>query len=258
MRCPRNSAAALLLALLTLFAADARRAHADVSASSATSSAHGDEVRPSTTGFYPIWENTGFVEKHREIYLGTNGAHFGILDRAHIGVQPIHFLYRAPNGYAKFSLLDRGRWHLSAQAGALYLMNEASRAFLSPMYASRLDNPDFAVLLTPVTASATHEVSDWMQLHQSATLLGVISANGTPLANEAYLGYTVVGELLAKRRHSVRLHASEVGFWKHDFAMLGTSYRYHNSWFEFQMGYFYRFRAVGNQSSPMIALGFLM
>jgi hypothetical protein len=40
--------------------------------------------------------------------------------------------------------------------------------------------------------------------------------------------------------------------------MMGTSYRYHNSWLDFQFGYFYRFRQDGNQSAPLISLGFLI
>jgi hypothetical protein len=217
-----------------------------------------DGIRPSTEGFYPIWENTGFVEKHRELYIGTNGAHYGIQDVAHVGVTPVNFLYRAPNAYVKFSAYQGERWHVSGQVGAYYLMDEASRAFLSPMYASRLDNPDFSVWLTPVTATATYELSDWLQLHQTATVLGVLSSADSPLQNQAFVGYTLVGELLAKRRHSVLAHAGEVGFWNHDFRMLGISYRYHNTWLELRLGYFYRFRVDGAQSAPMISVGFLI
>jgi hypothetical protein len=246
-----KAAAILTLSLLSVLPFSAQNVRADESTVTA------DGIRPSTEGFYPLWENTGFVEKAREIYLGTNGAHFGIEDVAHVGVQPINFAYRAPNGYVKFSLLQRGRWHVSGQVGGFYLMNEASRAFLSPMYTSRLDNPDFSVTLIPVSLTATLEVSDWMQLHQTATTLGVFCPSGQ-IENSAYLGYTAVAELLAKRRHSVLLHAGEVGFWNHDFSLLGTSYRYHNSWMDFQVGYFYRFRQDGNQSAPMISLGFLI
>jgi hypothetical protein len=247
-------AAAFSLALLS------SAVHADVSTTTVTPppapAASSDGIRPQTEALYPIWENTGFVEKHRQIYLGTNGAHYGIQDVVQVGVQPINFLYRAPNVYTKFSLLQRDRWHVAGQVGAFYLMNEASRAFLSPMYSSRLDNPDFSVVLLPVTATATYELSDWLQLHQTATVLGVFSSSGI-LANQAYFGYTAVAELVAARRHSVLLHGGEVGFWDHDFSLVGASYRYHNTWFEFQLGYFYRFEKEGTQSAPMIALGLL-
>lgn len=253
-----SSCRTTLIALSLLAYTLPMAAQADESIAASVTSAASDGIRPSTEGFYPIWENTGFVEKHRELYLGTNGAHYGILDVVHVGVEPMNFFYRAPNGYVKFSLLQRGRWHMSGQVGAYYLMDEASRTFLSPMYSSRLDNPDFAILLTPVTVTATYELSDWMQLHQTATVLGVLGAPDSPIQNQAFVGYSVVAELLAKRRHSVLVHAGEVGFWNHDFGMLGASYRYHNSWLDFQLGYFYRFRQDGSQSSPLISLGFLI
>ena len=47
-----------------------------------------DAIRPATEGFYPIWENTGFVEKRREMYIGTNGAHYGIADVLLVGIGP--------------------------------------------------------------------------------------------------------------------------------------------------------------------------
>jgi hypothetical protein len=216
-----------------------------------------DGPRPSAEGFYPIWENTGFVERHREMYIGTNGAHYGILNVAQIGVQPINFIYRSPNAYAKVQLARGDQWRLSGQIGAYYLMSEASRAFFSPMYSSRLDNPGFSVYLMPVSLTATHQVSDWLELHQTATALGVHSSSGR-LPAQAYLGYSVVAELKARARHSVLLHAGEVGFWNHDFSLLGTSYRYHNSWMEFRLGYFYRMRPNGMQASPLIGFGLVI
>jgi hypothetical protein len=216
-----------------------------------------DGVRSSTEGFYPIWENTGFVERHREMYIGTNGAHYGIANVAQVGVEPVNFIYRSPNGYAKFALFNRGNWHVAEQVGGYYLMTEASRAFFSPMYASRLDNPDFSVVLLPVSTTATLEVSDWMQIHQTATVLGVYSNSGQ-LDNTAFFGYSVVAELLARARHSVLVHAGEVGFWNHDFGMTGVSYRYHNTWMDFQLGYFYRFRQDGTQTAPLVSFGILI
>ena len=66
------------------------------------------------------------------------------------------------------------------------------------------------------------------------------------------------GEFKARARHSMLLHAGDVGFWNHDFSMLGASYRYHNSWMEFRIGYFYRIRSEGMQSSPLIGVGFVI
>ena len=234
------------LLVLAALAAAVPLAHADV-----------DGARPATEGFYPIWESTGHIERHREIYLGTNGAHYGIMDVIQVGVQPVNFLYRSPNAYAKFSLMDRGNWHMAGQVGAYYLMNEASRAFFSPMYSSRLDNPDFSVLMFPVTTTATLGVSDWLDFHQTATFLALYSPSGI-LDGQGYLGYSAVAELKARAHHSVLLHVGEVGFWNHDFSMLGSSYRYHNTWMEFRIGYFYRMRSDGAQGSPLIGFGLVI
>jgi hypothetical protein len=233
--------------------------HADESitkAAPATQDAS-DGIRPSTEGFYPIWENTGHIEKHRQMYIGTNGAHYGILDVVQVGVQPVNFMYRSPNINTKFSLFSQGHWRVAGQVGAYYLMNEASRAYFSPMYSSRLDNPDFSVLMFPATMSATYLVSDWMDFHQTATYLALYSPSGM-LEGQGYLGYTAVAELKARAHHSVLLHVGEVGFWNHDFSMIGTSYRYHNSWMEFRIGYFYRMRTDGAQSSPLIGFGIVI
>ena len=69
---------------------------------------------------------------------------------------------------------------------------------------------------------------------------------------------SAAAEMLARHHHSVLLHAGEVGFWNHDFSTLGTSYRYHNTWVDLQLGYFYRFEESGGQSAPMVSLRFLL
>ena len=212
------------------------------------------EVPPSTVGFYPIWENTGFVEPHRQVFIGSNSAHFGIAGIAQVGVEPINFLYRTPNAYVKFRLADNGRWHLGAQVAAFYLMDEASRAFLSPMYSSRLDNPDFAVTMVPVSLVSSYEVSDWLDVHQTATAFSTFTSG--QLQNQTYFGYSIVGEFKSSGHSSVQVHVAEIGFWNHDFALLGASYRFANSWLDFQLGYFYRFRQDGTENAPMISLGF--
>ena len=257
-------AALALLAYLMAAPAFADTAPAVAPAAPPTSSASlaqqqqaADGIGPQTEGFYPIWENTGFVGNARDIYLGTNGAHYGIGDFMHVGLNPVNFAYRTPNAYAKFKLFEKGRWHVAVQTGFFYLMDEASRAFLSPMYTSRLDNPDFNVTLIPVALTASYELSDWMQIHQTLTELGEFCTTGE-IVNQAYTGYMISAELLAKRRHSVIFHAGEVGFWNHDFSTIGASYRFHNTWLEAQIGYFYRFQTDGNESSPMISLGFLL
>ena len=227
-----------------------------VTTASQTGSASSDtsEVHPDPTGFYPIWESTGFVLPHRKIHLATNGAEFGINNIGQIGVQPISFLYRSPNINAKFQLLKKGPVSLATQVGATFLLAQASRAFLSPMYSSRLDNPDFSITLVPVSLTSTIQIADWLQVHQSLTGLSIFGQG--PVKTEMQLGYSAVAEFMALARHSVLLHAAEVGIGNHDFSLLGASYRYQNNWFEFRLGYFYRMRTVGTQASPLIAFGF--
>ncbi len=209
-----------------------------------------------TTGFYPIWENTGLTEKHREGYLGSNDAHIGINDVAQFGVQPLGLMYRTPNAYLKLRLLDTSDWHLSAQLGASWIMRDASRSFLSPMYTSRLDNPDFSVILISASVSATRNVADWLQIHQTLTAL-TLHTTGS-LANETYPGYSIATEFRGKTHHALSVHFGEVGFWKHDFSFLGGSYRFSNSWAEFKIGYFYRIRPDSLQASPLVSLGFYL
>lgn len=205
-------------------------------------------------GFYPIWENTGNLLPDQEIYLGTNGAGFGAGGVAQVGVHPVQFMYRAPNAYTKFRLLQRGQLKLAVQVGAYYLLEHAGKAFLSPMYTSRLNNPDFSMTLVPATLGSTYSVGEWLQLHQSVTALTTLS-NG-PVKNEVTPGYSLLTEFVARARHSVVLHLSEIGFWKHDMAIMGASYRYSNSWLEFRLGYFYRIQDMGTQHAPLIGLGF--
>lgn len=211
------------------------------------------EVRPATTGFYPIWENTGAVEAHRKIRVGTTGAHFGIGNRAHVGVQPVNFVYRTPNGYAKFLLLDQDGWNVSAQVGAYVLLKQASRAFFSPMYSSRLSNPDHSIVLLPVQLSGTKTLADWFRLHATASVLGM--RGGGNIEDDSTLGAFLTGELLASKRNSLLLHLGAAGAIERDFKMAGASYRYQGSFVELRLGYFYRIRRQGVQSSPLIGFG---
>src|SRR5438067_13765598 len=78
-----------------------------------------DEFRRDTTGLYPIWENTGHIEKGVDVRIGTTGGRVGIFDVAHVGGQPSSFIYRTLSGYLKVSRASAGGWRLAGQAGAL-------------------------------------------------------------------------------------------------------------------------------------------
>jgi hypothetical protein len=213
-------------------------------------------IRPDTTGFYPLWEGTAHVEANADVHLGTTGAQIGIGDLAHVGVQPINYLFRTPNAYVKVPFFDSGGWYVAAQVGGYRLLEGASRAFYSPMFSSRLDNPDFAVNLVPVSLSMSVEITRWLELHQTLTGLGIVAS--APLANEVKVGYAAIAEFLPHEHHAISIHAGEIGFWAHELAYVGASYRYRSGWLELRIGYFYRFTPEGAQGGPLVGIGVLL
>lgn len=209
---------------------------------------------PALTSLYPLWENTARVLPHRALYLGTANAEFGLFDVAQLGVRPLSFIFRTPNVHAKLRLLSTPRLEVAAHAEVDVFLPGASEAFTSSNYISRLDTRDILLTVVPVGATASYQITSWLYVHGTATVMGMFD-NG-PYVNRLVPGANVVAEFLALEHHSVRAHASEVGFWDHDFNMLGMSYCYRRSWFEAQVGYFFRFfKKDGRQTSPLIALG---
>lgn len=211
-------------------------------------------LNPSAVGFYPIWENSGSVLPHKGLFLGSNGAAFGINNSFQVGTNPLQFVYRTPNANLKYRILNQGRWQLAGQIGIYHLLEAASRAFLSPNFSSRIDNPDFSITMLPATFAATYHFANWMQIHQSATALTVFGTGN--VLTETTFGYSVVAELMANARHSVSVHAQHVGITRRDFSLIGVGYHYQNTWFDFRAGYFYRFRQAGTQTVPLLSLGF--
>lgn len=212
-----------------------------------------EEPTSSLTTLYPLWENTAHVLGHRRLFLGTSHAELGLFDKVQLGVHPLFFLFRTLNLHGKVRLLSRERLSVAAHAEILYFLPGASEAFISSNYVSRIDTRDVQLTVVPVGASASYAVTPWFYLHGTATVAGLFG-NG-PFREQLVLGTTVVAEVLALQRHSVALHAGEVGFWNHDFGTLGASYRYRYGWFEVKLGYFFRFMTDGRQGSPLISLG---
>lgn len=215
-----------------------------------------EALRADTTGFYPLWENTGHVERGADVRIGTTGAQVGVGGFLHVGVQPLNFLYRSPNAFAKVSLLQSGAWNVAGHVALFRLLEGASRAFLSPMYSSRLDNPDFEVTLAPISIAVSTLIVPSLAVHQTITGL-VVSGEGS-VRDRVTPGYSAVIELNPLERHAITLHVAEVGFWTHDLAILGASYRYRNGWLEARLGYFYRFTESGAHAAPLAGLGVLL
>jgi hypothetical protein len=208
---------------------------------------------PALTALYPLWENTGHVLGHQRLYLGTSNVEFGLFSMIQVGVRPLSFLFRTLNAHGKVRLLARERLSVAAHAEVLVFLPGASEAFISSNYISRLDTRDVVLTVVPVGATASYAATPWLYLHGTPTVMGIFD-NG-PYRNSLVFGTTLVAEVLAFQRHSFRAHAGEVGFWEHDFHLLGASYRYRRSWFEVQVGYFYRFMRDGGQGNPILALG---
>jgi hypothetical protein len=238
---PRGAPAFLLLGLLA------------ASVTQAEEATEPEQPNSPLTSLYPIWENTASLLGHRDLYLGTGNAEFGIMGVAQLGTHPLSFIFRTPNIHGKVRLLSRERLAVAAHAELLVFLPGASEAFTSSNYISRLDTRDILLTVVPVGATASYQPTPWLYLHGTTTVMGIFDDG--PYRNRLVPGITVVAEFLAFQRHTFRAHAGEVGFWNHDFNMLGASYCYRRSWFEAQVGYFYRFMLEGRQASPLLALG---
>jgi len=217
-------------------------------------SASAQELLPrgAPNGLYPLWETPGYVLSHRQIVLGTSHAQFGILDRLHLGVSPVEMLYRVPNGHLKVSLYKNPSIHVALQLGVFAILAGADESFFSSNYTSRLANPDHPLFAIPLSVATSWPIAPWLNLHNTLTLLTVLAE--APIQNDVTVGDFVSAELVAARHHSFFLHAGEIGFWEHDLAVLGVSYRLLVGWFEARVGYFMRFSAEGMQSNPSLSL----
>jgi len=205
------------------------------------------------TSLYPLWENTAHLLSHQDMYLGTSNVEFGILDVAQLGTHPLSFIFRTPNIHGKVRLLSRERLAVAAHAELLVFLPGASEAFTSSNYISRLDTRDIVLTVIPVGATATYQLTPWLTLHGTTTVMGMFDDG--PYRNRLVPGMTAVAEFMALQHHTFRAHAGEVGFWNHDFNLLGASYCFRYKWFEAQVGYFVRFMIEGRQGNPMLALG---
>ena len=207
------------------------------------------------SGLYPLWESSGFVLAPAQARLGINTTSIGVWRTLQLGTSPSAFVFRVPNLWAKVGVYSKDGLHLALQAGAFGVLAGASKSFLSPQYASRLNNPDALVMVVPVSFAASWEVTPWLRLHNTVTAMGVFSKK---LRSDVTVGDFLTAEFRAFQRHAVFLHTGEIGFWEHDQNVLGVSYRYNYHWFEVRLGYFYRFSKDGAQSAPLFDLGLVL
>ncbi len=210
--------------------------------------------RLATSGFYPIWEDTGSLLEPADIQLASNGFRVRIPGDVQLGLQPTYYLHRAPNLEAKVSILKRAELQLALRQSVIVLFRNAQDRMITPVYASRLTNPNSNVVLAPASLHATWRPFSFLLVHGSATVLPMLS-NEKDFENRAVGGLSAMVELPVVRGHSLLLHGGEVGLWDHDFAYLGASYRLNYAWFMMQLGFAYRLRPEGAQGSPLLSVG---
>ncbi len=204
-------------------------------------------------GLFPIWENTAEVLGHGQVYVGSHLLGVGLGDRLHIGTHPIRNAMVTPNLHAKVLLLDRPQLRVAAHVEVLWMTQGASNAFTVSNFASRLSTFENAWWVAPVGVTATVAPMRTLFVHVTTTAQGVASkALSKP---QATFGVSAQLEWRPFAHHAFVVHAAEVGFHRHDFAMVGASYRYQRWIIEGSIGYARRFYRDGAQGFPVAALG---
>jgi hypothetical protein len=208
-----------------------------------------------STGLYPLVETTGYLPRKYTLQLAWNQIAYSIFDGVTIGTQPALFMFRTPNFYVKARLYED-----SKNAVALNVHNHTllknSGDFFTTFYASPIHNPNSSVYVIPVSLAHSYKFNRHITIHQSVTDINVLAERD--IQNQATLAYATMVELKARDHHSVFVHASEVGFWDHDYYYAGISYRYSSKTFFAQAGYFYRVQTEGVQSLPLFDIGFIL
>lgn len=206
-------------------------------------------------GLYPIWENNGLVLGHQQATLGLNHVQLGVGDVVHFGVKPATLALRIPNLHAKVALFDTGEVAVAAQLAGYLVLPGAGEQFFSDQYAAPFAN-ETPVLALPLSLGVTWRLTDWLNVHNTTTGLGVFAS--APVENRATFGDFLTVEMMINPRHSLFVHAGEVGVWDHKFAVAGGSYRYRYDPMELRLGYFYRLDESGAHGAPLLGIGVVL
>ena len=208
----------------------------------------------SINGLIPTWESSGRSLERLQVYLGSSHVQLGLGRGVTLGIRPIPYPSGAPNLHVRVQLLARAELFVSLRTEAMVLLPGAGNSFVSSNFKSRINNWNRPYLVLPITAAASWQPLKWLQLNQSLTLLGVFGL-GEPSVRLT-LGYVLTVEFVPHPRHGFLIHVGEVGFWDHDFVMVGASYRLNYRAFEARLGYLYRRSLDGGQGAPVFAVGF--
>ena len=204
-------------------------------------------------GLFPIWENTATVLGHGQVYLGSHLLGVGLGDRLQIGTHPVRDVMFTPNLHAKFLVFERPRLRVAAHAEVLWMTQGASQAFTVSNFVSRLSTVENAFWVAPLGVTASIAPMRGLFVHVTTTAQGVTS-KALPEPQVTF-GVSAQLEWRPFEHHAFTFHAAEVGLHRHDYALVGASYRYQRWIFEGSIGYARRFYRDGGQGFPIAALG---
>jgi hypothetical protein len=208
---------------------------------------------PLYTGFYPTWEDTGRALPSGTVYIGTNQIMVALPGGVQIGLQPIPFLYRAPNLVLKLGYGAYKGLHLSSRHSVHYILPNAAQSFQSSIFNRGYGEIDVPIFVLTNNLSGSYSIKPWWEVHGTFTALGIVSNEA--IASTLSGGISIVNEFKAHDRHALAVHLIETGLWSHDAFLLGASYRLNVWYIELQVGYFYRFFKSGSESSMMFSMG---
>ena len=205
-----------------------------------------------TSGLFPVWEETGVLLDAHRVYLGTGQLAYGITSRVTVGVNPLRFMFRTPNLGVKVALMRTERLRIAVSSNVAWVMPGSGDVFTTSNFSTRLDARDTGVFAVPAALSATIALTPKLFAHFTLTEMLMVSA---ALPVQATTGASLVVDWQLLNHHAVSAHVEEVGFWRHEFAQFGASYRYQRSIFEGRIGVAYQLRPDGPRVVPAVTLG---
>jgi hypothetical protein len=208
------------------------------------------------SGLLPIWENTGEVLRHRELFLGTSNIQFGIADLGHIGFNPNILAHKTPNLHGKVQIYRGDILHVALQAESFFLVYPSEETLYSSFFGSPIANRNHTLSIVPVSIASSIVLADWLILHRTVTA-AIVFGNG-PLRDGLTVGSNGILELRASPNHGLLIHVGDVGLWNHAYGYVGASYQLTYGWFSAEGGGFIRFDGVGRQSLPLLRIGVLL
>jgi len=206
-------------------------------------------------GFYPLIESTGYVPKKNTAQFGFNQISYSVFDRLNISLEPMIMVANTPNLSVKGLLYEDNKNSIALSGGIKALLPRID-GFFSIYYSSRIHNPNSTLYVLPVSLAHSYKLNQNISFHHTITDINVLSQSD--FKNKANLAYSTIVQLKAREQHSLQIHASEVGFWDHDYYYFGVSYRYTGKYFYTQMGYFNRIQQEGVQGIPLVDFGIVL